>query len=127
MALSMTISIQGSQVAAIDNIPFTGGTNVQHAMEVAYNTMPGRGYNFSLRYFGPQLGYQVVVLDNISQQGGSDPDAFLFWELLINGVISRDGVDGTFPADGDQIGWNYTGYVRERHAGTRYEEIRAAG
>lgn len=126
MALSMTISVQDSQVANINGIPFTAGMNVQRAMEDAYNTNPGQAYNFSLRYFGSELGYEVVVLDSIDQQAGSDPDAFLFWELLINGTISQHGVDGTFPADGDQIEWNYTRYVTERHAGTRYEKIRAA-
>jgi len=95
-------------------------------MESAYDLHRDPAFNFSLRYFGSQLGYEITELDGLSQQAGSDANTYLFWELLINGAFSQHGLDSTFPADGDQIEWNYTRYAEERHAGTRYENLRSA-
>ena len=125
MPISMTISVENMQVAEIDAIPYQSGMNVQQAMEQAYNLHQDPAYNFTLRYFGEVLGYFVSTLDGIITQVGSDPDTFLFWELLVNGQPPQQGIDNTFLSDGDVVGWNYTNYAAERHAGTAHEQIRS--
>lgn len=126
MSITMTLSLSGSQISEIDNIPYTLNMNVQQAMEAAYGLTPGHTYNFSLQYFGTSLGYEVVTLDSIANQAGSDPGAYIFWALYINGQLPPTGIDETTLNDGDQIGWNYQPYSAEAHAGTRYEKARDA-
>jgi len=75
-----------------------------------------------LQYFGRDLGYEATMIDNISQQAGTD--AFLFWELSIDGNISSTGIDGTILNDGDEIEWNYTAYSSETHDSTRYKRLK---
>lgn len=122
MSIKMTISINGQLDRTFPRITWHSGMNVQNAMEIAYGTE--QGYDFALQYFGPDLGYEVVMIDNISQQAGSD--AFLFWQLSINGAISRTGIDETSLNDGDEVEWNYTPYTSESHDQTRYKHLRAA-
>src|SRR5919197_361877 len=125
MAITMTINIAGSPIAQIAGIPFRGGMTARQAMETAYDSPELHTYNFSLEYFGKELGYEVTILDDIRRQIGSDPESFLSWELSLNGEPSQTGIDDTILEDGDEIGWNYTNYQRERHATTRHEEIRS--
>src|SRR5689334_17410937 len=102
----MIIKVDGNKIAAIDDITFTAGVNVQQVMEAAYNLENDPAWRFMLQYFGSGLGYEVTGLAGLIQQAGSAPGIYLFWELLINGEFSQHGVDSTYPADGDQIEWN---------------------
>lgn len=126
MSITMTLSLNGNEISQVDNIPFTAGMNIQQAMEAAYGLTPGHSYNFSLQYFGTELGYEVVTLDSIANQIGSDPNSYLFWALYINGTFSPTGIDSTVLQDGDQIGWDFEGFSPEAHAGTRHEHVRDA-
>jgi Domain of unknown function (DUF4430) len=122
MSVQMTISINGQVDRTFSKIAWHHGMNVQQAMEIAYGSE--QGYDFALQYFGPDLGYEVVMIDNISQQAGTD--AFLFWQLSINDTISTTGIDETKLSDGDDVEWNYTTYTSESHDQTRYKGLREA-
>jgi hypothetical protein len=128
MSLNMNIIVCGTEVASVSGIPYREGMNVQQALEAAYDADPGERQvlDYRLQYFGASLGYELVAIDAISSQAGGDGASWLFWELLINGQWSSTGIDQTFPADGDTIGFSYTTYVTERHAGSRYEQLHAA-
>jgi hypothetical protein len=120
MSVQMTISINGQLDRTFDNIPWQSGMNVQQAMEKAFGLETG--YDFALQYFGADLGYEAIMIDNISQQAGTD--AFLFWELSVNGNISSTGIDETMLSDGDEVEWNYTTYSSDTHNSTRYKQLR---
>jgi hypothetical protein len=120
MAVSITISVSGQSIRQIDNVPWQANMNGQDAMEHAYGS--GSGYSFLLQYFGPQLGYEIVSIDNIASQTGAD--AFLFWEFSVNGVVAGKGVDQTTLKDGDKIGWNFTVYNAATHGAGRYATIK---
>lgn len=120
MALTMNISVMNSQVTSIPNIPYRQNMNVQQAMEAAYDPPI---VAFTLQFFGSP-GYELMNLDSLANQVGGDGNTFLFWELLINGQFSQTGIDETILNDGDVIGWNYTSYTEDLHAGTRYETMR---
>jgi hypothetical protein len=85
----MTIAVDGQTIRQIDNVSWQAGMNGQQAMEQAYGS--GAGYSFQLQYFGAQLGYEVVSIDNIAGQSGTD--AFLFWEFSVHAGLPRDVVD----------------------------------
>jgi Domain of unknown function (DUF4430) len=125
MGLTVTISIFDDQIATIATVPYRSGMNVQQAIESAYDANPASRsvLEFAVQFFGSSLGYELTTLDAIASQAGGDGLSWLFWELLINGQPSPAGIDETFPAANDTIGWNYTLYSA-RHAGTRYEAIR---
>lgn len=120
MPVEVTISINGQLERTFDDIPWQSGMNVQQAMETAFG-LEG-GYDFALQYFGSNLGYEAVMIDNIFQQAGTD--AFLFWELSVNGNVSGTGIDETILNDGDEVEWNYTAYTSSTHNSTRYKRIR---
>lgn len=120
MAESITISVNGQSIRQINNVPWQANMSGQDAMEHAYGS--GSGYSFLLQYFGPQLGYEVVSIDNIAGQAGTD--AFLFWEFSVNGTVASQGIDETTLNDGDQIGWNYTLYNAAAHGTSRYATIK---
>lgn len=122
MSVEMTVSINGQLDRTFPDIAWQSGMNVQQAMESAYGSEAG--YDFALQYFGPDLGYEVVMIDNVSQQAGTD--TFLFWQLSINGKISSTGIDETTLNDSDEVEWNYTAYTAETHGQTRYKELRQA-
>ncbi len=80
-------------------------------MERAYHA--GTGYSFTLQYFGQALGYEVMSIDGVTGQSGTD--LFLFWEFSVNGSIATKGIDQTVLNDGDKIGWNFTSYDITKH------------
>ena len=122
MSIRMTISINSQLDRTFPSIVWQSGMNVQQAMEAAYGMETG--YDFAIQFFGASLGYEVVMIDNISQQAGTD--AFLFWELSVNNTISNTGIDHTILNDGDEVEWNYTPYSSPVHDQTRYRHIKAA-
>jgi hypothetical protein len=125
MAVKITVSITGVQVGEIAHISYHPHMNVQRAMEEAYNLHGDRAFNFSIQYFGSNLGYEVVTLDSIANQVGSDSGAYVFWALSVNGTLSPTGIDGTHLNAGDSVEWNYQAFEPAQHEGTRHEEIRA--
>jgi hypothetical protein len=119
VTVTITISVNGQSIRQINNVPWQTNMNGQDAMEHAYGSL---GYSFLLQYFGPQLGYEVVSIDSIASQAGTD--AFLFWEFSINGAVATKGVDQTKLNDGDKIGWNFTAYNAAAHGAGRYAAIK---
>lgn len=119
MTVSITISVNGQLVRQINNVPWQANMSGQNAMEQAYGVT---GYSFQLQYFGSQLGYEVVSIDSIAMQAGTD--GFVFWQFSVNGVLASQGIDETFLNDGDQIEWNYTLYTEATHGTSRYAAIK---
>lgn len=122
MSIQMTISINGQVDRTFPDIAWQSGMNVQQAMETAFGSESG--YDFALQYFGPDLRYEAIMIDNIFQQAGTD--IFLFWQLSVNGDVSKTGIDETILNDGDEVEWNYITYSSETHGQTRYKRLREA-
>ncbi|MFC8848411.1 MULTISPECIES: DUF4430 domain-containing protein [unclassified Micromonospora] len=120
----MRLQVFDNTVGKIDNIPYASGLTVHQAMEQAFDQHTAKAYSFVIRYYGRNLGYFVSMIDELSNQTGSDPNTFVFWELSVNGKIADSGADTTVLHDGDEIGWNYLGYAPGRHDGTVYERVR---
>src|SRR5436309_1738329 len=99
MSVQMTISINGQVDRTFPDIAWQSGMDV-HAMETAFGSESG--YDFALQYFGPDLGYEAIMIDNIFQQAGTD--TFLFWQLSVNGNVSTTGIiDETILNDNDEV------------------------
>jgi hypothetical protein len=123
MPIAVRVAVSGGTLIESGNVPFEPAMNVQRAMEAAYDADPA--HSFSAQYFGKELGYEAVTIAGISAQAsvGAENQAYLFWELLVNGTPAAHGMDETKLNDGDAVEWNFTAY-ESRHEGTRYEQIR---
>lgn len=122
MPLSISVAVNNQVVKQTNNVLWQANMNAQNAMEQAYDA--DQSFSFLVQYFGSQLGYEAVAIDNIASQAGTD--AFLFWEFSVNGVIADKGVDHTSPKDGDKLGWNFTRYDPAKHDASRYAAIKKA-
>lgn len=127
MAITITISLSGRPITELTGIQHSAGMTVRQAMEAAWNSRQDAEYNFAMEYYGQPpagFGYEVIMIDNLTMQVGSEQDTFVFWQLSVNGQLSSDGIDGTALDDGDSIEWDYTSYVPDVHGGTHYEALR---
>ena len=120
MAISTTIQINGAAVRTLASVPWSSGMNVQSVLEQAYGQA---GYSYQLQYFGV-YGYELVAVDGVAGQQGSD--ASLYWAFLVNGQMAQQGIDATYPNDGDAIVFDYVVYNPAAHAGTRLEAVHKA-
>jgi len=84
--------------------------NVQQAFEQAYNNVPAGTLTYALQYYGNPLGYLVVMINETYESFNSKESPFFFWEFLINGQISANGIDSTILNDGDVVTFEFTTY-----------------
>lgn len=119
MTIATAIQINGAAVRSLPPVPWSSGMSVQTVLEKAYTQ--GTGYSYLLQYFGPQLGYEVMALDGIAAMQGADVS--FYWQLLVNGISASQGIDSTFPNDGDSLTFNYSVYNPVHHVGTRLEAV----
>lgn len=107
----VTIKIRES-LKVID-IPFQPDTNVQRALEKAYDQekAAGRKFDFAVQYFGyfgaDYGGYQVIMVDKI-YDNPNDPNDY--WKLIINGRDAQVGIDSYMVNAGDVIEFDYMVY-----------------
>ncbi len=107
LAETVMITIENSG-KTISGIPWTNQMNVQTAMERAYIIPPG--IQFALQYYGPSLGYAVIMIDGVFDTSEK------YWFLYINGKLSNKGIDQTILNDGDVVGFIYENYDSNKHA-----------
>jgi uncharacterized protein DUF4430 len=107
-------------------VPWTAGMNAQQALERAYDvTSSPSEFTYALQYYGKQLGYLVLMMNETYESFMSSAHPFYFWESLVNGTPSTTGIDGTVLNDGDTITFELRAYNPAVHSGstlkTKYE------
>lgn len=116
---NVTIKIRES--SKVIEIPFHPDTNVQEALEKAYDQekAAGRTFSFAVQYFGyfgqDYGGYQVIMIDKI-YDNPNDPNDY--WQLIVNGKEAQVGIDSYMVNAGDVVEFDYTVYTPEVHAAT---------
>jgi len=112
----VTIKIRND--SKVIEIPFQPDTNVQEALEKAYDQekTAGRKFDFAVQYFGyfgqEYGGYQVIMIDKI-YDNPNDPNDY--WKLIVNGNDAQVGIDSYMVNSGDIIKFDYTIYVPATH------------
>jgi Domain of unknown function (DUF4430) len=113
--MSVTVTIASGPSV---QIPWTSGMNAQVALEQAYNTINNsQQFSYGLQYFG-SFGYLVFVINETYDTFASSSAPYYYWEFLLNGQPANQGIDETFLNDGDTVGFAFSLYVAEKHAGT---------
>lgn len=97
-------------------VPWTSGMNAQQAMENAFNVQsPAGEFTYALQYYGSQLGYLVVMINETYDSFMSSADPFFFWEFLVNGTPAQRGIDNTILKNGDMITFEFQIYNPKTH------------
>lgn len=113
---TVTVSVDGGPTL---EVPWFDGMNAQNALEGAYKSAPTE-FTCGLQYFG-SFGYLVEMVnytyDTFSPQGQPN----WYWEFLVNGQAAQVGIDGVLLNPGDVVGFTFTRYVPETHAGSLLE------
>ena len=119
----VTVEVSGGPTYTVTWNP---GMNAQQAIEAAFNsqTTPGE-FTYALQYYGSQLGYLVVMINETYESFMSSADPFYFWEFLVNGTPSSTGIDNVNLNAGDVVTFELQLYSPAIHATstvkTKYE------
>jgi hypothetical protein len=104
------------------DVPYTTGMTAHAALEIAYDDqLPNTGFTYGIQYYGSGLGYLVFMIDETYDTFLSTSNPFFYWEFSVNGTPADHGIDQTVLSDGDTVGFAFTTYDAERHAGTLLE------
>ena len=104
------------------SVNYVSGMSGRDALEAAYVADGGQGkFTFAIKYYGPQLGYLVDMINETYDTFISSYHPFFFWEFLINGVPSNVGIDSANLSDGDEVGFRYVTYSESEHRDTALE------
>jgi hypothetical protein len=99
------------------SVPWVPGMNAQQALEAAYDALKAKSeFTYALQYFGSQLGYLVVMINETYESFMSAAHPFFFWEFLVNGKPAQTGIDGTNLNPGDSVTFELQTYDAQIHA-----------
>ena len=128
--VSLIVTIADQVTRNIPNIPWTADMTVQLAMERAYALdriqQTPQPLSFTLRYFGPTLGYLIQSVDDNADEAPDTKPAPRFWFIFVNNTLSKFGIDWELLDPGDVLELKYETYSEAVHGGTIYT-LKAAG
>ncbi len=105
-ALTVTVEVAGGPPPI--TIPFVAGMNAQQALEAAFNAVNNtKMFDYGLEYFGQQIGYLVVMMNDTYESFISSSQPFYFWEFLVNGSPVSTGIDNTLLSAGDALRFEF--------------------
>jgi Domain of unknown function (DUF4430) len=113
MAISITVE-DGPTLS----VSWKTGMNAQDAIEAAQQQAGTSAFTFALQYYGPALGYLVLMINETYDSYISSAAPFFYWEFLVNGQPSPSGIDSTKLNDGDAMTFRFTVYNATTHAST---------
>ncbi len=113
---TVQVSIVGGPSIAV---PWFQNMNAQQALEGAYNQVNNSGlFTYALQYYGSDLGYFVVMVNETYDSFISSSAPFFYWQFLVNGSPATKGIDGVTLNAGDSIAFGFEMYVPVVHKST---------
>jgi hypothetical protein len=104
------------------SIPWTSGMTAQGAIEAAYNELNSSAtFTYALQYYGSQLGYLVLMINETYDSFISSAEPFYYWEFFVNNVPAAQGIDNTILSEGDVVRFSFERYIPEKHKGSLLE------
>ena len=113
--MTITVTVEDGPTLSV---PWQSGMNAQQAIEEAQQPAGTPAFTFALQYYGPTLGYLVLMINETYDSFISSAAPFFFWEFLLNGRPSSTGIDTTTLNDGDVIAFRFTVYNATIHLTT---------
>lgn len=99
-------------------VGWKAGMNAQDAIEAAQQQGGTPAFTFALQYYGANLGYLVLMINETYDSFISSAAPFFYWEFLVNDQPSPTGIDSTKVKDGDVLTFSFTVYDATTHAST---------
>jgi hypothetical protein len=106
-------------------VPWRSGMTAQDALEAAYDQINSSAtFTYALQFYGSQLGYLVLMINETYDSFISSAEPFYYWEFLVNDVPATKGIDNTILSDGDAVKFSFEQYIPLKHKGTLLEAKR---
>ena len=113
-AAPIQVSVDGGPTVSVSWEP---DMNAQQALEAAYNAInDDKKFTYALQYFGSQLGYLVMMINETYDSFASSAAPFYYWDFLVDGNPARTGIDTTRLNPGAKIAFSFERYDAEKHA-----------
>jgi hypothetical protein len=117
MATATTVKVTVEGGPSVD-VPWAEGMTAQDALEAAYDALKADGFTFALQYYGQQLGYLVLMINETYDTFISKAEPYFYWEFLLNGAPATSGIDSVRLHAADEVGFSYVLYVVATHGTT---------
>lgn len=112
-------------------VPYIQGMNAQQVLESASaQALNPSDFTYALQYFGPKLGYLVLMINETYESFMSTSHPFFFWEFLVNDVPSQTGIDGTLVNAGDIVSFSFITFDPVQHTNSTLQakfDLRTGG
>jgi hypothetical protein len=119
MPSTVSLEVVGGPFVAI---PWTSGMTAQDAIEAAYNKINSSAtFTYALQYYGPDLGYLVLMINETYDSFISSAEPFYYWEFVVNNVPAGKGIDNTTLSEGDVVRFSFERYIPDKHKGSLLE------
>lgn len=122
MPSTVSLEVVGGPFVAV---PWKAGMTAQDALEAAYNQINSSAtFSYALQFYGSQLGYLVLMINETYDSFISSAEPFYYWEFLVNDVPATKGIDHTVLSDGDAVKFSFEQYIPLKHKGSLLEAKR---
>lgn len=103
-------------------VAWTQNLTAQQALEAAYNKINSSAtFTYAIQYYGTQLWYLVVMINETYDSFISSAAPFFYWEFLLNGRPAKKGIDSTILNANDTIEFSFQRYDPAKHKGSSLE------
>ena len=81
-------------------------------------------FTYALQFYGSQLGYLVMMINETFDSFISSAEPFFYWEFFVNDQPATKGIDNTILSAGDAIKFSFELYIPAKHKGSLLETKR---
>ena len=106
-------------------LPWKASMTAQETLEAAYDQINSSAtFTYALQFYGSQLGYLVLMINETYDSFISSAEPFYYWEFLVNDQPAAKGIDNTVLNAGDVVKFSFEQYIPEEHKGSLLETKR---
>jgi hypothetical protein len=106
-------------------VPWTADMTAQNALEAAFDQINSSAtFTYALQFYGAQLGYLVLMINETYDSFISSAAPFFYWEFLVNDQPATKGIDSTTLSAGDAVKFSFEQYIPAKHKGALLEAKR---
>jgi Domain of unknown function (DUF4430) len=122
MGAFVTVEVVGGPSAQVG---WTNNMTAQQALEEAYDQINSSAtFTYALQFYGTQLGYLVMMINETYDSFISSAEPFFYWEFLVNNQPANKGIDNTILTAGDAVRFSFELYIPAKHKGSLLETKR---
>jgi len=122
MGASVTVEVVGGPTV---QVAWTQNMTAQQALEAAYDQINSSAtFIYALQFYGRQLGYLVMMINETYDSFISSAEPFFYWEFFVNNQPAKKGIDNTILSAGDTVKFSFQLYIPAKHKGSLLETKR---